>query len=152
MALGTRLVLRRQGQRRDMPLDAFFLGYRKTALQPGELIERIRIPVEPAWRFGTWKVSKRRDQDISAVAVGCAVRLEGGRVAEARLAFGGMAAVPQRAAAAEAALVGKAWSRAALDEAMAALDRDFVPLDDMRATAVYRQLVAKNLLRRFFDA
>jgi xanthine dehydrogenase small subunit len=152
IALGARLVLRRQGQRREMPLDAFFLGYRKTALQPGELIERIRIPVDPAWRFGTWKVSKRRDQDISAVAAGCAVRLEGGRVAEARLAFGGMAAVPKRAASAEAALVGKSWSRATLDDSMVALDRDFAPLDDMRGSAAYRSLVGKNLLRRFFDA
>jgi xanthine dehydrogenase small subunit len=152
IALGTRLVLRRQGVRREMPLDAFFLGYRKTALQPGELIERIRIPVDPAWRFGTWKVSKRRDQDISAVAAGCAVRLEGGRVAEARLAYGGMAAVPKRAAGAEAALAGKSWSRATLDEAMVALDREFAPLDDMRGSAAYRRLVAKNLLRRFFDA
>jgi xanthine dehydrogenase small subunit len=152
MTLGTRLVLRRQGQRREVPLGAFFLGYRKTALQPGELIERIRIPIDPAWRFGTWKVAKRRDQDISAVAAGCAVRLESGRVAEARLAFGGMAAVPKRAAAAEAAFLGKAWSRGALDEAMAALERDFAPLDDMRGSAGYRSLVAKNLLRRFFDA
>jgi xanthine dehydrogenase small subunit len=151
LALGARLVLRRAGARRELPLEEFFLGYRKTALAPGEIVERILIPDDPGVTFGTWKVSKRRDQDISAVAAAFAVRREGERIAEARLAYGGMAAIPKRAAAAEAAIIGKPWTRATIEAAMDALPRDFTPLDDMRATARYRILVARNLLLRFFD-
>jgi xanthine dehydrogenase small subunit len=150
LALGATLVLRRAGTNRELPLDEFFLAYRKTALLPGEIIERIRIPIDPKFTFATWKISKRRDQDISAVVGGFAVKLAEGRVAEARLAYGGMAATPKRAAAAEAALLGKSWCEETIRAAMNALARDFRPIDDMRASSRYRLLVAQNLLLRFF--
>ena len=79
-----------------------------------------------------------------------ALALDDGHLASARIAFGGMAATPKRAAACEAALAGRAWDEAALADAQAALDRDFAPITDMRASAAYRRLVAKNLLRRLF--
>ncbi len=150
IALGTIVVLYSGGKRREMPLEDFFLAYRKTAIAPGEIVERIRIPLDPAWRFATYKLSKRYEQDISAVAVGIAVKLDGGRVVDIRIAFGGMAGTPKRAAAAEAALRGKAWSNEMIDMAVAALAKDYQPLSDMRASSEYRLVAAGNLLRRFY--
>jgi xanthine dehydrogenase small subunit len=95
-------------------------------------------------------VSKRRDEDISAVACGLHVALEDGVVAAARLAYGGMAATPKRAVKAEAALLGRPWTEATVAEAAAALGSDFSPLTDWRASAGYRAMVARNMLRRFW--
>ncbi|HYE01562.1 MAG TPA: xanthine dehydrogenase small subunit [Alphaproteobacteria bacterium] len=151
IALGARIVLTAAEGSRELPLDEFYIAYRQTALRPGEFVERVIVPpLGPDTLFKTYKVSKRFDQDISAVCGGFAVRLEDGRVAEARLAFGGMAAIPKRAAAAEQALTGQVWGEAAVAAAMAALEADFQPLSDMRASAGYRGRVAANLLRRFW--
>ena len=151
IAAGAELVLRRGDQRRSMPLEAFFLAYGRQDRLPGEFVEKVIVPRRKAGqRFRAYKISKRFDQDISAVMAAFAVTLDGGRVSEARLAFGGMAATPKRAAAAEAALVGEPWSRAAVEAAMAALGDDFTPLSDMRATAAYRLRVARNLLLKCF--
>jgi len=95
-----------------------------------------------------YKISKRFDSDISAVFGALALRLEDGRVADARLAWGGLAATVQRAPQAEAALRGQTWDEAALQAAQAALAQDFKPLSDMRASKDYRLQVAQNLLRR----
>ena len=91
----------------------------------------------------------RFDQDISAVLAAFQIRLDGDRVAEARLAFGGMAATPTRAAAAEAAILGQPWNEATARAAIAALSQDFTPLTDMRASAAYRLKAAGNLILRF---
>jgi len=150
VALGASAVLRRGSARRELPLDEFFLDYRKTALVPGEFIERIRVPLPAAdTRFGTYKVSKRFDQDISAVCGAFALRLEGGRVRDARLCYGGMAPIPKRARACEAALAGRKWTEETVASVLPVLDREFTPLSDMRASAAYRTLVARNLLRKF---
>jgi xanthine dehydrogenase small subunit len=97
-----------------------------------------------------YKISKRFDQDISAVCGCFNVTVEGGVVTSARIAFGGMAGVPKRASLAEAALVGKAWTEANVEAAAEAMAGDFTPLSDMRASAGYRMLAAQNLLRRYF--
>jgi xanthine dehydrogenase small subunit len=150
LALGASAVLRRGTARREIPLDDFFLGYRKTALQPCEFVERVRVPLPRAGlRFATYKVAKRFDQDISAVCGAFAVTLERGRVREARLAYGGMAAIPRRAVACEAALVGQPWTEETVASLLPLLDGEFQPLSDMRASAAYRTLVARNLLRKF---
>jgi xanthine dehydrogenase small subunit len=150
LALGSSVVLRHGDDRREIPLDAFFLDYRKTALRPGEFIERVRIPVpEAGVRFGTYKVSKRFDQDISAVCGAFAVRLEKGQVKDARLCYGGMAAIPKRARACEEALRGKPWTEETITSVLPLLDGEFRPLSDMRASAAYRTRVARNLLRKF---
>src|SRR5690606_198561 len=130
----------------------FFIDYGKQDRAPGEFVESVEIPLPRADdRFAAYKISKRRDEDISAVAAGIRVRLDAdGRVAEAAIAFGGMAATPKRAANAEAALVGQPFGEAAIGAAMAALERDFTPLTDWRASAEYRMLAARNLLRRFW--
>ncbi len=155
IALGASIVLRRGAARREVPLDAFYLGYRQTALTPGEFVERIRLPVATSdKKFATYKISKRFDQDISAVSAAYCLEMAGDRVARARICYGGMAAVPKRAGHCEAALAGQPWSGLGsgpgLDAAAAALARDFDPIADMRAGADYRRLVAQNLLRKFW--
>ncbi|UYN94564.1 MAG: xanthine dehydrogenase small subunit [Enhydrobacter sp.] len=144
LALEARLRLVSRRGARELPLEEFFIGYRKTALAPDEVIESISVPkLQPGEIFHCDKVSKRRDQDISTVAGAYRLRIGNGKVEEARLAFGGMAAIPKRAGNAEAALLKGGFTAAA-----AALARDFQPIDDWRGTASYRLIVAANLLRR----
>jgi xanthine dehydrogenase small subunit len=150
IALGATLVLAGPQGEREIALEDFFKSYRKTDLRPGEIVARVRVPLPaPDLRFAVWKVSKRFDQDISAVCGAFALRFVDGHVLSARIAFGGMAAIPARARAAEAALAGKPWALASVQAAMAALERDFAPIDDARASRGYRMLVARNLLLRF---
>jgi xanthine dehydrogenase small subunit len=151
IALGATLVLRKGGERRELPLEAFFLDYRKQDRQPGEFVEAVLVPKLPADAlFHISKISKRFDEDISAVCGAFCLELDkAGHVSEARLAYGGMAGIPKRAKAAEAALLGRSWDEPAVTAAIAALAEDFTPLTDMRASAAYRLKVAGNLLRRF---
>lgn len=150
IALGARIVLRHGAARREVALEDFFVEYGKQDRAPGEFVERIVVPhAAPGTRHGAYKISKRRDEDISSVAAGVAVTVEDGTVTAARLAFGGMAGTPRRAQGAEAALVGQAFGREAFEAAAAALADDFTPLSDWRASAAYRMVVARNLLRRF---
>ncbi|AWD21508.1 xanthine dehydrogenase small subunit [Fuscovulum blasticum] len=149
IALGATLHLRRGEARRSLPLEAFFLDYRKQDRQPGEFVEAVTIPAHaPALRI--YKLSKRFDQDISAVCGGFNVTVQDGRVTGARIAFGGMAGIPKRATAAEAALAGQAWTEDTVRAAMAAMDADFTPLSDMRASADYRRRTAQAMLLRYF--
>ncbi|GAB3629354.1 FAD-binding molybdopterin dehydrogenase [Pandoraea terrae] len=151
IALRTQIVLHRAGVTREMPLEDFYLAYQKTALEAGEFVQGIRVPLPQAGQhFRTYKLAKRFDQDISAVCAAFAVTLDGGNVTSARVAFGGMAATPKRGAAVEAALVGQPWNEATARAAMAALPADYQPLSDMRATSGYRLAGAQNLLYRFF--
>jgi xanthine dehydrogenase small subunit len=150
IALGASLVLRRGGLRRELPLEEFFLDYRKTALRRGEFIERVRVPrAAPERRFRAYKISKRFDQDISAVCGAFSLVLEHGRVGDIRLCYGGMAATPKRARACEQALMGRPWTETSVASVLPVLDGCFTPLSDMRASASYRRLVARNLLRKF---
>ena len=151
IAAGATLHLRKGGKRRSLPLEDFFLDYGKQDRAPGELVERVTLPLPAAGSiFRAYKVSKRFDQDITAVLGAFHLTLDGGRVTEARLAYGGLAGIPKRAAAAEAALAGRPWTEETLAQAMAALAEDFQPLTDWRASADYRLKVAQNLLRRCF--
>lgn len=149
IALGATLHMRQGAKRRSLPLEAFFLEYGKQDRAPGEFVERITVPRQPD-RLKCYKLSKRFDQDISAVCGCLSITVEAGDVTAARLAFGGMAGIPQRAAAAEAALIGAPWSDATVTRAMAALDADLAPLSDMRASAAYRMETAKNILWRYW--
>lgn len=151
IAAGATLVLRRGSARRELPLEAYFLAYGQQDRQPGEFVEAVITPPIPEGRvFRIAKLSKRFDQDISAVCMGLNVGVQAGRVTDARIAFGGMAATPRRAAHAEAALTGQPWTAAAVEAAAAALALDFTPISDMRASAAYRLEAARNLLRRAF--
>jgi len=151
MALDASLVLRRGPASRRVRLADFYTGYMKNLLVPGEFVQAIEVSTASRATVRAYKISKRFDCDISAVCAGLALELAAdGTVAAARLAFGGMAATVQRAARAEAALVGQAWDEAAVVAAQAALATDFAPLTDMRASAAYRLQVAQNLLKRLW--
>ncbi|MGH6905920.1 MAG: xanthine dehydrogenase small subunit [Geminicoccaceae bacterium] len=150
IALGAELVLRKDSVRRTLPLEDFFLDYRKTALAPGELVELIRVPLpRPQGQFRCYKLSKRFDQDISALLGAFHIELDQGRVAGIRIAFGGMAAIPKRARACEKAVLGQPWTEATIARGRKALARELAPISDMRAGAAYRLLAAKNLLTKF---
>ena len=149
IALDATLVLRGPEGTREMPIEEFFVDYRKTDLRPDEVIESVRVPrLAPGEIFRTYKVSKRYDQDISAVIGAYRLTLEDGRVTDARIAYGGMAATPKRARHAERALTGGSWDRKAVENAKRAMADDFEPIDDFRAGARYRATVAANLLER----
>ncbi|RMQ41625.1 Ferredoxin:molybdopterin dehydrogenase, FAD-binding:-binding:CO dehydrogenase [Pseudomonas cichorii] len=151
IALGAQLVLRKGDTRRNLALEDYFIDYRVTARQPSEFIEKIVVPKARAGHvFRAYKVSKRLDDDISAVCAAFNLLIDGGRIVAARIAFGGMAAIPKRAAACERALIGQPWTSASVEQACAALAEDFTPLSDFRASKEYRLLSAQNLLRKYF--
>lgn len=149
LALGAELELRRGDVLRRLPLDEFFLSYRKTALQPGEFISAViinRNDISPT--FCAWKISKRMDDDISTVFGAFNLEFNGDVATGARLAFGGMAAIPARAKSAEQALIGSPLTHQTVLLACEALAADFQPLTDFRGSGRYRLKVAQNLLRR----
>ena len=149
IAMDATLHLRHGDTRRSMRLQDFFLDYRKQDRQPGELVEAVTIP-RSAPDLRCYKVSKRLDQDISAVCGCFNIATRNGHVAQARIAFGGMAGIPKRAAAVEAALAGQPWNEATIARAIPMFATDFQPLSDMRASSAYRLIVAQNLLWRYF--
>ena len=151
IALDAELELRRGGRTRRLALEHFYLGYQRTALEPGEFVVAVRVqpPQDGRW-IAAYKLSKRFDQDISAVAVALVVQVSNGCIDDARIAYGGMAAIAARARAAERALIGSPWSMGSIDAAAEKLAEDFEPLTDMRASGAYRLRTAGNLLRRFY--
>ena len=149
IALGATLHLRKGDTRRALPLEDFFLDYGKQDRAPGEFVEAVSIPVRPD-RLACHKLSKRFDQDISAVCGCFDITIEDGIVTAARIAFGGMAGIPKRATHVEAALTGQTWSEATIATACAAFAQDFTPLSDMRASAAYRLRAAEGMLTRYF--
>ena len=150
IALGAQIVLRKGDNRRQIALEDFFVDYGKQDRAAGEFVERIIIPIRPQTRIAAYKISKRRDSDITAVAAGFSVIVENGTITQARIAFGGMAATPKRAVRAEAALQGKPFTEDSFVDAARAVADDFQPLSDWRASADYRRMVAGNLFRRFW--
>jgi xanthine dehydrogenase small subunit len=150
MALDASLVLRKGAHERRVRLDAFYVDYMRNALEPGEFVQGIELPRPSAMHLRAYKLSKRFDSDISGLACGLAITLDGSTVCDARFAFGGMAAVVKRAAHAEAAVRGRPWTDTTAEAAAAALASDFAPITDLRASASYRERAAANLLRRFW--
>jgi xanthine dehydrogenase small subunit len=149
IALGATLHLRHGDTRRSMPIEDFFIDYGKQDRAPGEFVEAITIPRQ-ADNLKVFKLSKRFDQDISAVLGAFNITVENGTVTSARIAFGGMAGTPKRATHVEQALIGQPWTAATIASAQAEFDKDFTPMSDMRASAEYRQEAARNLLARCY--
>ncbi len=149
IALGATLHLRHGDQQRDLPLEDFFVAYGKQDRAKGEFVTAVTIPRSaPALR--TYKLSKRFDQDISAVLGAFNVTVANSLVQDARIAFGGMAGTPKRAFAVEKALTGLPWTEATIAAALPAFATDYAPMSDMRAGAAYRLEGAQNMLRRYF--
>jgi xanthine dehydrogenase small subunit len=150
IALGATLHLRHGAAHRQMPLEDFFITYGKQDRRPGELVWQIDVPkLKADEAFRAFKISKRFDQDISALLFALKLKRDGNSIADARLAMGGMAATPKRAVKTELALRGASLSRAAMwDAAIRALAEDYQPITDMRASAIYRLETAQALLRK----
>lgn len=150
LALEATLVLVSLDGEREVPLADYFTGYRETVLRPGELIRAVRVPRPLAGLTGFHKVSKRRYDDISSVAVAFALTVDDGAVTRARIGLGGVAATPLRARATEAALEGRPWTAETVDAAAAVLATEGTPMDDHRASAAYRSAMLGQSLRKLF--
>ena len=149
IALGATLVLASTRGERTLPIEDFYLAYRKTALAPDEVLARIEVPQPtPHEWLRADKISKRFEDDISAVCLAVALQVEDGVIHSARIGAGGVAAVPARAMQTEAALAGQPCAEATFDAAASVLEAEFKPLSDMRASSAYRRAVLGNLLRR----
>ncbi len=151
IALGAKLVLRKGQSNRTIDLQDYFIDYKVTDQQPGEFIESVIVPrATDNGEFRCYKISKRIDDDISAV-LGCFnLKISNGVIESARIAFGGMAAIPKRASHCEQVLTGAPWTMATIEQARQALQQDFSPISDFRTTREYRMLVATNMLTRYF--
>ena len=151
IALGARLVLLRLGGERELPLEQFYTGYRKNVLALDEVLAWIKVPKATLGElFRAYKISKRFEDDISAVCLAIQLHVMDGRVFSASIGVGGVAATPVRASQTEAALIGQVWSQATVSSAMQVLRQEFSPLSDLRASADYRVQVLGNLLQRFW--
>ena len=150
LALDASLVLVSSGGERTVPLAEYFSGYRQTALQPGELIRAVRIPLPLSPLTAFHKIAKRRFDDISSVAVAFALDVQGGVVHKARIGLGGVAATPLRAYETEQALEGQPWTEATVQRAARALHGEGTPMSDHRASAEYRAAMLGQALLRFF--
>jgi xanthine dehydrogenase small subunit len=150
IALGAELGLASASGRRRLPLESFFLAYGKQDRRPGEIVSSLTIPrPKPDEHFRCFKISKRFDEDISALMGAFRLTIAKGEVTAARVAFGGMAATPKRAPKTEAALAGAAFAdHATWNAAIAALAEDYQPIGDMRASARYRMETAQALLTK----
>jgi xanthine dehydrogenase small subunit len=155
IALGASVVLMRQSGRtmthRELPLEDLYTGYRKNVMAPDEVLAWIKVPKAVEGEFcRVYKVSKRFEDDISAVCLAISLRIEGGIVRHVSIGAGGVAATPVRAVKTQSVLVGQPWNQTTVDHAMQALRAEFTPISDMRASATYRTAVLGNLLQRFW--
>ena len=151
IALDAQVVLRLGSRVRRLPLTDFYVDYMKNRLEAGEFVQAIEVPpAPPGLQVHAYKISKRFDCDISGLSVGAALVLDGESVRHVRLAFGGMAAIVKRAARAEAVIAGGPWTETTVRAAQAALEQDFTPLTDLRASREFRLDVARNLLERLW--
>jgi xanthine dehydrogenase small subunit len=152
IACKAKVKLQSTDSERSIQIEDFIKGYRSTDIRSDELITAVHIPKQPADTVvHFYKVSKRKDLDISTVCGGFSLQLEGGHVKEIILAFGGMADQPKRASETEHYLLYKSWTRANVEHAMKILVHEFTPLSDARSGAEYRNLVAGNLLLKFYS-
>jgi xanthine dehydrogenase small subunit len=151
IASGAGVTLQSVRGTRQVPLDGFFTGYRKTLREPDELILSLRLPPPDGAFIRSYKVSKRRDLDIATLSAGFRLTVDGGGDVESlTLAYGGMAERTKRAVKTEQYLIGKAWSRDRVEAAGEYLSQDFRPITDVRGSAEFRMLAAKNLLLKFW--
>ena len=151
LAMGATLVLASVRGERRVPLDDFYTGYRKNLMAPDEVLVAIEVPRPmPDEHLRVYKISKRQDDDISAVCLALNLTVREGRITSARIGAGGVAATPVRARKTEAALTDRAWAGATFEAAAALLAQEFSPISDMRASADYRRSVLGRLLLRYW--
>jgi len=150
LALDSKVVLQGIKKSKVVPINDFFISYRKTKLKAGQFIRSIRIPILDKNIFKAYKISKRFDDDISSVCAAFNLTIENKKIKNIKIAYGGMAALPKRAINCERLLLNSSISQEIIDKAKNALEKDFSPISDMRASGKYRKIIAKNLLEKCF--
>jgi xanthine dehydrogenase small subunit len=151
IALGANVVLMSVRGHRELPLEQLYTGYRKNVMAKDEVLAWIKVPKPaPGEMFKVYKISKRYDDDISAVCLAVRLQVEDGEVVSASIGAGGVAATPVRAPRTQTALTGRPWSQETVRRAITTLRAEFSPISDMRASGAYRSEVLGNLLQRFW--
>ena len=150
LSLEAKVVLKSIKKTKIIELNDFFLGYRKTKLKKGQFIESVRIPLFPKNIFKAYKISKRFDDDISSVCASFNFEITNKKIRNAKIAYGGMSSMPKRAKWCEKVLLNSTITEEIIEKAKKALEQDFQPISDMRASGKYRITVAKNLLKKCF--
>ncbi len=150
LALDSKVVLQGIKKSKIIPINDFFINYRKTKLKEGQFIHSIRIPIFNKNIFKAYKISKRFDDDISSVCAAFNLTIENKKIKDIKIAYGGMAATPKRAIYCERVLLKSLITNKIIDKAKNALEKDFAPISDMRASGKYRKIIAKNLLEKCF--
>ena len=135
---------------KSMPLNRFFISYRKTRLKKNEIIYSVKIPISSQHHFKAYKISKRFDDDISTVCASFNFLIKKNKIVEAKIAYGGMSEIPKRATLIEKKLINSKFSEKVFLDAKVLIENEFTPIDDMRASKEYRIDIAKNLLMKFF--
>ena len=150
LSLDAKIIIQGINKKKILPLSQFFISYRKTKLKKGEFIYSIRIPLNKKNIFKAYKISKRFDDDISSVLGSFSFLIKKNIITKASIAYGGMSEIPKRATTIEKDLINSEFSENTFSRAVNLIDKDFSPLDDMRASRNYRLTVAKNLLLKAF--
>jgi xanthine dehydrogenase small subunit len=150
LSLDSQIIIKDKDKTKILPLNGFFINYRKTKLKKGQFIHSIRIPLLLKSIFKAYKISKRIDDDISSVCASFNVELKNNKVKKIRVAYGGMANIPKRAIYCEKILLNSSLSDNIISKAKKSLEKDFKPITDVRASQKYRMEVAKNLLEKCF--
>ena len=150
LALDSKVILQGVKRSKVLPINDFFTGYRRTKLKPGQFIHSIRIPIFDKNVFKAYKISKRFDDDISSVCAAFNLIIKNKKIKSIKIAYGGMASIPKRATYCEKILLDSLITREVIDKAKNALEKDFKPISDMRASQKYRKIIAKNLLEKCF--
>ena len=150
LSLDTRIVVKDTTKTKILPLNGFFINYRKTKLKRGQFIHSIRIPLRLKSIFKAYKISKRIDDDISSVCASFNVELKDKKIKNIKIAYGGMANIPKRAINCEKILLNTSFSDSIINKAKKSLEKDFSPITDARASQEYRMEIAKNLLEKCF--
>ena len=150
LTLDAKIVIQGKKQRKNYLLSDFFISYRKTKLKKGEFIYSIKIPINKDNIFKAYKISKRFDDDISSVCGSFSFLIKKNKITKVSIAYGGMSEIPKRASAMEKKLINSEFSENSFSKAVNLINKDFSPLDDMRASSHYRLAVAKNLLLKAF--
>ena len=150
LSLDAKLVLQKESNKTILPLKNFFISYRKTRLKKGQFIHSIIIPIFKKNIFKAYKISKRIDDDISSVCASFNLEIINKKIKKVKIAYGGMAPIPKRAINCEKILTNSLFSEETFKKAEKKLEKDFAPIDDMRASKDYRMEIAKNLLTKCF--
>jgi len=150
LSLDATITIESFNKKMTIPIKDFFIGYRKTKLRKGYFISSIKIPIFKKNIFKAYKISKRIDDDISSVCASFNLEIVNKKIKDIKIAYGGMAAIPKRAFYCEKMLLNSSFSEDTILKAQKSLEKDFQPIDDMRASKDYRVEIAKNLLTKCF--